>query len=178
MKGYTIQNSINKLEEKVEKLKGSGGASTAANVSYDNSTSHLTADDVQEAIDEVVGSVSSLSGSINTISGALVTPFIDTTNVITAKTAITTTVTFTPTVDCFVQYILSGLNTKSDLSLDNVEVVCMWSTAQFTIEGIVAVKAGTEVTINSPTTGSYYTVYGMLPAIPTPPTNNTRSKRK
>ena len=63
MKGYTIQNSINELEEKVEKLKGSGGASTAAEVSYDNTTSHLTADDVQEAIDELSASIDALEVS-------------------------------------------------------------------------------------------------------------------
>ena len=175
MKGFTIQNSIDLLEKAVEKGGGSGGSTTAESVTYDNTTSHLTADDVQEAIDEVAGSVSSLSGSVTTISGALVTPFVDTTNEITAKTAVDTTVTFTPSVNCFVQYILSGYNSKADLSLDSVEIVAMWSTAQFTIEGIIAVKAGTEVTINAPTAGSYYAVYGMLPAIPAP--TNTRKKK-
>ena len=53
MKGYTIQNSIELLEKAVENGSGSGGASTAADVSYDNTSSHLTADDVQEAIDEI-----------------------------------------------------------------------------------------------------------------------------
>ena len=56
MKGYTIQHSIELLEKKA----GSGGASTASDVSYDNTSSHLTADDVQGAIDEVLGMVEAL----------------------------------------------------------------------------------------------------------------------
>ena len=55
MKGYTIQNSIDMLEKAIENGSGSGGASTAADVSYDNTSSGLTADDVQEAIDELNG---------------------------------------------------------------------------------------------------------------------------
>ena len=55
MKGYTIQESIELLEKAVENGSGSGGASTAADVSYDNTSSGLTADDVQEAIDELAG---------------------------------------------------------------------------------------------------------------------------
>ena len=53
MKAYTIQESIELLEKAVENGGGSGGASTAADVSYDNTSSGLTADDVQEAIDEL-----------------------------------------------------------------------------------------------------------------------------
>lgn len=56
MKGYTIQHSIELLEKQAG--SGSGGASTAADVSYDNTTSHLTADDVQEAIDELNADIS------------------------------------------------------------------------------------------------------------------------
>ena len=60
MKGYTIQHSIELLEEEVKNGGGSGGPTTAANVSYDNTTSQLTADDVQEAIDEVVGMIGAI----------------------------------------------------------------------------------------------------------------------
>ena len=60
MKGYTIQNSIDLLEKAVEKGGGSGGASTTADVSYDNTSSHLTADDVQEAIDELVSEIADI----------------------------------------------------------------------------------------------------------------------
>ena len=60
MKGYTIQHSIDLLEKAVENGGGSGGASTAADVSYNNTSSHLTADDVQEAIDEVVNMIPSI----------------------------------------------------------------------------------------------------------------------
>ena len=59
MKGYTIQNSIDLLEKAVGD-GGSGGASTAADVSYDNTSSHLTADDVQAAIDELNTAISQI----------------------------------------------------------------------------------------------------------------------
>lgn len=38
---------------------GGGGSSSASDVTYDNTTSHLTADDVQEAIDELAASAGS-----------------------------------------------------------------------------------------------------------------------
>ena len=65
MKGFTIQNSIDLLEKAVE--SGSGGT-TAASVTYDNTTSHLTADDVQEAIDELDSIIDALPevGTIST----------------------------------------------------------------------------------------------------------------
>ena len=64
MKGFTIQKSIDLLEEAVAKGSGSGGETTAANVSYDNTTSGLTADDVQAAIDELAGGLAdALTGS-------------------------------------------------------------------------------------------------------------------
>lgn len=55
MKGYTIQNSIDLLERGGS--GSSGGASTAADISYDNTTSGLTATDVQAAIDEVAAGI-------------------------------------------------------------------------------------------------------------------------
>ena len=64
MKGYTIQNSINVLEEKVEKLNGSGGAVAAESVTYDNTTSGLLAENVQAALDELAGGLTeALTGS-------------------------------------------------------------------------------------------------------------------
>ena len=57
MKGYTIQHSIDLLEKEVDQIGGSGGGTTALNVSYDNTDSGLTADDVQGAIDELAGSL-------------------------------------------------------------------------------------------------------------------------
>ena len=52
MKGFTTVGSINRLEKEVDDLKNVPGT-TAAGVSYDNTSSGLTADDVQEAIDEL-----------------------------------------------------------------------------------------------------------------------------
>ena len=42
---------------------GEGGPIPATRIGYDNTTSHLTADDVQEAIDEVVGNIADLTGA-------------------------------------------------------------------------------------------------------------------
>lgn len=50
MKGYTIQNSIDLLEKNGT---GSGGASSAADVSFDNTGTGLNASNVQTAIDEL-----------------------------------------------------------------------------------------------------------------------------
>lgn len=61
MKGYTIQHSIDLLEKAVENGGGSGGSTTAADVSYNNTSSHLTADDVQEAIDELNTAIGSIT---------------------------------------------------------------------------------------------------------------------
>lgn len=60
MKGYTIQNSIELLEKKAG--SGSGGASTAAEVSFDNTGSGLDATNVQTAISEVNSNVDEISG--------------------------------------------------------------------------------------------------------------------
>lgn len=66
MKGYTIQHSIDLLEKLVEDLEArpSGGGS-AAQVSYDNTSSHLMADDVQEAIDELNTAIGQIDTGVN-----------------------------------------------------------------------------------------------------------------
>lgn len=56
MNKYTIQASIDALEKKIE-TGGGSGASDAADVSYDNTTSGLTASNVQAAIDEVAAGI-------------------------------------------------------------------------------------------------------------------------
>ena len=61
-----LEDLLLQLKEVIE--QGGGGTPTAANVSYDNTTSGMTADDVQDAIDEVFQSVS--SGKIS-IAGAI-----------------------------------------------------------------------------------------------------------
>ena len=65
MKGYTIQHSIDLLEKSVENLEArpSGGGS-AADVSYDNTSSGLTADDVQDAIDELNSDISTVNSKL------------------------------------------------------------------------------------------------------------------
>lgn len=54
-----------------EVIATSGGASSADQVSYDNSTSGLTADDVQEAIDEVNGKTNTNANNISSLNSAL-----------------------------------------------------------------------------------------------------------
>ena len=72
MKGYTIQHSIELLEEEVKNGGGSGGSTTAANVSYDNTDSGLTAETVQAALDEIDGNVDTLSTAVNTMASKFV----------------------------------------------------------------------------------------------------------
>ena len=72
MKGYTIQHSIDLLEKAVES-GGTGGSSTAANVSYNNTSSGLVATNVQTALDEISGNVTTLSGNVTTLSGNVTT---------------------------------------------------------------------------------------------------------
>ena len=55
--GYNMDNIIVNLKKEIAASGGGGGGSVAADdVSYDNTTSGLTADNVQEAIDEIVAS--------------------------------------------------------------------------------------------------------------------------
>ena len=66
MKGYTIQHSIDLLEDQVEDLEARpSGGDSAADVSYDNTGSGLTADDVQEAIDELNTAIGQIDTSVN-----------------------------------------------------------------------------------------------------------------
>ena len=53
MKGYTIQKSIDLLEKEVKKNGGGSGASSADNVSFDNTGTGLVGTNVQSAIEEV-----------------------------------------------------------------------------------------------------------------------------
>lgn len=66
MRGYTIQNSINLLEK-----GGAGGASSASNVSFDNSGTGLSGTNVQTALVEIAGrsDISSTEKQIGTLNG-------------------------------------------------------------------------------------------------------------
>lgn len=48
-------------------LQGAGGGGAAEDITYDNTESGLTADDVQAAIDEVAGDVSDIQAWIETV---------------------------------------------------------------------------------------------------------------
>ena len=164
MKGYTIQHSIELLEKNGG--SGSGGASTASDVSYTNTTSGLVATNVQTAIDEIVSDLKS----------KLVLPFIDTTNVLQAKvTAGVETLTYTSTQDCAIVYVFQASNTKPYIEVDGVEVACVWSNSQVTQEGVIYLKSGQAMSLVSPTAGSSYTVYGLVSAFPA--SSRTRKKK-
>lgn len=59
----TIIGAINELKAEIDAL-APGGAVSAAEVSYDNTSSGLTADDVQEAIDEVNADLVALTAKV------------------------------------------------------------------------------------------------------------------
>lgn len=59
----TIIGAINEIQAEVEAITP-GGSIEASNVDYDNTTSGLTADDVQDAIDEVVSDVATVDAKI------------------------------------------------------------------------------------------------------------------
>jgi len=64
-----VLSSIN-VQDAVDELAtigGGGGGGTAASTTYDNSTSLLAADDVQEAVDELDARIDSLAGSLPTV---------------------------------------------------------------------------------------------------------------
>ena len=197
MKGFTIQNSIDLLEKTVQDGI-SGGSTTAEKVTYDNTTSHLTADDVQEAIDEIVSSMPTTAANltydntssgltaddvqeaIDEVAGALLTPFIDTSNVIVStQTAGVETLTYTPTVNCAISYVLLSNNTNSRVEIDDVELIGVFATSQqVATEGVILVKAGQKFSLVSGTSGCKYTVYGLIPAITPAPTQETRTRKK
>lgn len=55
------------LSGAINELAGGTGSIVASNVTYDGTTSGLTADDVQEAIDEVAGDLATLSSTVSDI---------------------------------------------------------------------------------------------------------------
>lgn len=65
-----VLNTDYKESNPLVKQLESGGLVTAENVSYDNTTSGLTADDVQEALDEIVAALPS-AGAVELQSGTL-----------------------------------------------------------------------------------------------------------
>ena len=59
---WNIPNIL--IEAQKKSGGGGGGSSSADNVSFDNTTSGLTADNVQGAIDEIAGNVSDLEAAV------------------------------------------------------------------------------------------------------------------
>lgn len=177
MKGYTIQHSIDLLEEEVKK-GGSGGSTTAENVSYDNTDSGLTAETVQAAIDEVDGNVDTVAGKVTALEAKAPGVFFDSTNVIQAKTDISTSATYTATEDCIVQAeLIIPAGTSGSVVCDSVALFSLYVSNLQTYVLMFYVPAGKTITINGGSSGqtvSNYTVYGIYE--PTP--SNSRSKKK
>ena len=67
MKGYTIQHSIELLERQAG--SGSGGASTAAQVSFDNTGTGLVATNVQGALTEINSKPTEIYSATETLIG-------------------------------------------------------------------------------------------------------------
>lgn len=177
MKGYTIQHSIELLEEEVKK-GGSSEPTTAESVTYDNTTSHLTADDVQEAIDEIVGDVNTISGKVTTLENLPLGTFFDSTNVIQAKTDISTSASYTATEDCIVQTeLVIPASSSASVLCDNVAIFSLYVSGLQTYVMMFYIPAGKTITINGGSSGqtfSNYTVYGIYE--PTPVTRTRKKK--
>lgn len=186
MKGYTIQHSIELLEEEVKNGGGSGGSTTAANVSYDNTDSGLTAETVQAAIDEIdgtldtaTGNISTLSGKVTALEGKAAGVCFDSSNVIQATAEIQTSASYTATEDCVVLFdFIIPTNTAASISMDSISIFTMYSGSQL-MEYVdtLFLPAGKSITMAGGSSGSStskYTVYGIYE--PTP--SNSRSKKK
>ena len=176
MRGYTIQHSIDLLEKKVDQGSG-GGSSSASDITYDNTTSGLSSTSVQGAIDELDGSVDTLSTQVTNLANRAIGVFFDSSNVIQAKTDISTSATYTATEDCIVQteLVIPASSSASVLS-DNIALFSLYVSGLQTYVMMFYVPAGKTITINGGSSGqtvSNYTVYGIYE-----PTSNSRSRKK
>lgn len=136
MKGYTIQHSIDILEDQVEDLEARpSGGGTAAQVSYDNTSSHMTADDVQEAIDELNTAINQIDTGIHySETERLVGTWLDGSNLfektVTGTTASTTDVTIIAELasDCVIRKFDGLVGGARDINsyIDNLSNSVTW----------------------------------------------------
>lgn len=173
MKGYTIQNSIDLLEKNGT---GGGGSTSAANVTYDNTASGLTADDVQDAIDELDSSVDTNTTAIAAINSKTIkfgTPASETIsglNVVNAKH------TFANGGLASINMITSGSSTGyCYVTVNGVEY--SGTTPQgYAGNLVVPVNAGDELTITQISTGVSISAIKVVPIEFVAPLTNTRKK--
>lgn len=152
MKGYTIQNSIELLEKKAG--SGSGGASTAAEVSFDNTGTGLAASNVQSAISEV----NSKSGLIYSSSEFIAGKWFD--DVLYGKTFEISALASTGTSTQYAHGITDTIKAFKASAIDSNGVVIplpFYSTAQNYNIGI-SVNA-TNVTVETQRDSSTYHAY-------------------
>jgi hypothetical protein len=139
------------------KLPRGAGSDEAADINYDNTTSGLTATNVQDAIDENTDSIDTLNSNISYKTG-----FIDTSNLIT--TINTYNADYTATADCwcigFCRKSSSGSN-NAQVNLDSANVANVTSTDNVIMQ--FPVKAGQHIKTRNDSGGIYTLfVYGML----------------
>lgn len=103
---------INSTDYNTEWVTPSGGG-TASGTSYDNTTSGLTATNVQDALDEIDANVDTLNS--NTVK------FIDTSTLLT--TLSTQNASYLATVDCVATGYMANTTGDATLSIDGVEVM-------------------------------------------------------
>lgn len=178
MKGYTIQHSIDLLEKAVENSGGSGGASTASEVSYDNTTSGLVATNVQAAIDELDTGIDTNTAAITAINAKTIkfgTPASETIsglNVANAKH------TFVNSGLASINIITSGSSTGyCYITVNGVDY--SGTTPQgYAGNLVVPVNAGDELTITQLSPGVSISAIKVVPIELAAPTNNRTTKKK
>lgn len=175
MKGYTIQNSIDLLEKTVEKIENTPAPTTdvdADDVSYDNTSSGLTADDVQAAIDELNSSISAINSKTLEFG----------TTVVDSSLSDFQAANDTYTVDTTgIAAILIG---PSSTSAAACQITCdshiyrgAMPSGGFGFDILIPVKAGDVLTLTEITNATVSSI-SIRPMLLTTPTNNTRKVKK
>ena len=146
-------------------------------LSFNNTGTGLVATNVQSALDEINSDVETVSTRVQTLEGLPISAFPDTNNVIQATTDISTTATYTATVDCIVAYdfFIPG-NSSAGIQTNNVGLVSIYSATQLMeVVGTLFVPAGKTITLTGGSiqgSSSNYTVYGIYAS------SSTRNKNK
>lgn len=174
MKGYTIQHSIELLEK--EAGSGSGGASTAAQVSFDNTGTGLVATNVQGAITEL-----DAKGHTYSTTEKVVGTWLDNSPVYEKVVEVGALANNSAkSVNHGIENLsfvvsMEGVATRPGDALNNIPLVFVYD--QLTGNISLSVNA-TQVNVRSFTDMTAYTqCYVILRYVKTAPASNTRSKK-
>ena len=173
MKGYTIQNSIDLLEKSFEKIENTPIATVDADdVTYDNTSSGLTADDVQAAIDELNSSISDVNSKILEFG----------TTVVDSSLPNFQAVNDTYTVDTTgIALILIGPGSTGasycQITCDSHIYRGAMPSGGFGYDILIPVKAGDVLTLTDIANATVSSI-SIRPMLLTTPTNNTRKVKK